>query len=162
MATAKFKGLNVEAFEAWLTALESGEIPQGHSSLHQVRGGTPSMCCLGVVSHVHADACKLEIEHKEYDVNFTEVIYDGQSAYLPTKVAKFLGLPESHIEWHHEGACNIMVSLTVGESEKFGGSHYLGEKVTVSRLNDSGLFDFKDIARILRREFLNSEETANA
>lgn len=162
MATSKFEGLNVEAFEAWLTALESGEIIQGISALHQVRGGVASMCCLGVVSHVHADACKLGIEYKEYGPDFMEVVYDAQSAYLPTKVAKFLGLPESHLEWHHEGACNILVHLTVGESEKFGGSHYLGELVTVSRLNDSGLFDFKDIARILRREFLYSEETVNA
>lgn len=160
--TAKFDSINVEAFEAWLTALEDGKIPQGVSALHQIRGGVPSMCCLGVVSHIHANACKLVVDHKEYGVDFTEVVYDGQSAYLPTKVAKFLGLPESHIEQHHEGACNILVSLTLGESDRLGYSHYPGDPVTVSRLNDSGLFDFKDIARILRRNFLNVEETTNA
>jgi hypothetical protein len=35
--------------------------------------------------------------------------------------------------------------------------HYrVGDQVSVAVLNDSGKFTFKDIARLLRKEFLNA------
>lgn len=162
MATAKVEGLNVEAFEEWMTALESGEFLQGQSALHyQVMDGPVKMCCLGVVSHLMAPKCGVEV------IMFGDSWrYDNQGGYLPGKVLRYLGIPEENAVKKDDDVWSITVTMdqdmAIARNAWLGDTmYYAGDKIDVAKLNDQGV-SFVEIATYLRREFLNSEETVNA
>lgn len=163
MATAKVEGLNVEAFEEWMTALESGEFLQGQSALHyQVMDGPVKMCCLGVVSHLMAPKCGVEVT-----MFGDSWRYDNQGGYLPGKVLRYLGIPEENaVKKYGDDVWSINVTMdqdmAIARNAWLGDTmYYAGDKIDVAKLNDQGV-SFVEIATYLRREFLNSEETVNA
>jgi hypothetical protein len=157
MATAKFEGLNVEAFEEWLTALESGDYHQGQSALHyQVSDNAPvKMCCLGVVSHLMAPKCGVQVT-----MFGDSWRYDNQGGYLPGKVLRYLGIPEENSVRKDGDVWSITVTMDeemADSRNKWLGDkmYYAGDKIDVAKLNDQGV-SFADIAKALRKEFLNA------
>jgi hypothetical protein len=98
MTTAKFDSINVKAMETWLSELERDDIRQANAVLHVIEQDSVSMCCLGVASHALASECGVDVEHQQV-LNYVKVKYDGQGGYLPMAVAKYLGIPESHLEY---------------------------------------------------------------
>lgn len=162
MATAKVEGLNVEAFEEWLTALESGEFLQGQSALHyQVMDEPVKMCCLGVVSHLMAPKCGVQVT-----LFGDSWRYDNQGGYLPGKVLRYLGIPEENAVKKDGDVWSINVTMDQemanARNAWLGDTmYYAGDKIDVARLNDQGV-SFVKIATYLRCEFLNTEETVNA
>lgn len=161
LPTAKVEGLNVPAFLEWMDALESDEVSQGKASLHVVTNGVDYMCCLGVASHKFAETCELSV-HVEELSDLDEVTYEGSSSYLPVKVANHLGIPESHWDFRGPETINIHVTITDEERDRMPSYSRYSNSVGVANLNDNG-FTFKEIAAILRREFLrDSEETSDS
>jgi len=149
----KFDSINAEAVEQWCQALESGEFNQGTGGLHYLvvgpDGAPESMCCLGVACHKFAEACDLQVDIRN-DVG--RVNYEGQGGYLPAKVAKYLGIPASHLETKDSQTYNIRVTVDYSLSIMFP-NNSVGETVSVAQLNDRGT-PFTEIARLLRKEFL--------
>lgn len=156
MTTAKFDSINVEAFEEWLTALESGEFLQGQSALHyRVMDGPVKMCCLGVVSHLMAPKCGVEVTVLDDSWR-----YDNVGGYLPGKVLRYLGIPEDKAEY--KGSDTWSINVTMDAEVASSRNKWLGENmwqegdvIDVAKLNDQGV-SFADIAAYLRKEFLNA------
>lgn len=151
MTTAKFDSINVKAMERWLSELERDDIEQANAVLHVIEQDSVSMCCLGVASHALSSECGVKVEHREVQPGYVKVNYDGQGGYLPRAVAEYLGIPASHLEYKPQDTTTILVTLDVAY-----GHYCVGHQVSVAVLNDSGKFTFKDIARLLRKEFLNA------
>lgn len=72
--------------ERWLTALESGEYPQGKSSLC-LQG---KYCCLGVASDLFVPK-----DEQKLDPTTDGVAYQGETAVAPPAVIEALGLDGS-------------------------------------------------------------------
>ena len=68
----------------WIEALRSGKYKKGNGTLKY----GDSYCCLGVACEIFAG--ELGLKTKLNGVGVT--LYDGESSYLPEKVAEFLGL----------------------------------------------------------------------
>lgn len=155
MTTSKFEGLNVEAFEEWLTALESGEYNQGQSALHYRSNDVVRMCCLGVASHLMAAKCDIQVE-----MFGDSWRYDGQGGYLPGKVLRHLGIPEEMAS--HKESDTWSINVTMDAEMASVRNAWIGENLwqegdimDVAKLNDQGV-SFEDIAKALRKEFLNA------
>jgi hypothetical protein len=123
------EGINVPAFTAWVERLESGQDEQGGGFLNDMYG---RMCCLGVACEMFTDDLGLVVT--QGDASFW---YNGSNMYMPVEVADHLGIPESHRE---NSSLGVDIKLSKGD--------------LISELNDSGDYDFPDIAAILREEFL--------
>jgi len=92
-------GINEENFDAFLTALRSGDYKQGH---HKLESRDGSFCCLGVVSNLASEAGA--VERKELD--YGGIFYDTSSGALSLRVADWIGLPKSH-RVHGETSCDV-------------------------------------------------------
>jgi hypothetical protein len=90
--------MNPEIRARWTAALRSGDYPQGLKTLRQVRdGGEYEYCCLGVLCELaRAEGVVIELTYDEDEGTWS---YDGQSAYLPPRVAEWAGLPVSEHGW---------------------------------------------------------------
>lgn len=134
--------MNPEAKAAWTTALRSGEYEQGLAALNL--GG--KFCCLGVLCDIAVKQFDLNIEVKEYPVGCgddeccdpdgpTEVLYDGEGAFLPESVRRWAGLAT-------KGGM-----LTDGVEAPNGETVY-----SLYIANDQGM-SFSDIADLIEEEF---------
>lgn len=134
--------MNPEVKEAWCQALESGEYRQGEGYLRLVtpaKGSerTPGYCCLGVLCELALKAGIITAEHLDADDpgRHTVVQYgegwDGSCAVLPNVVRDWAGLGSNRTP--------ALVTVTVGD-----------EETQLSRLNDSGEYDFPAIAQVIR------------
>ena len=117
--------MNAAVKEKWLAALESGDYPQGKFALKEAQNGVVSYCCLGVLCEVAvAEGVISEAAPREDSPTY---IFNGSTAYLPTKVMEWAGLT-SH----------------AGDLEE--------ENVCLTRLNDNGV-PFAEIAEVIREKF---------
>ena len=129
MATAKKKlnkALNKNA-RAWVKALRSGKYKQTHHALTEVNvitGEITGNCCLGVA----CELAKAAGEPIKTEIVLGKVVYDGENAYLPESVQKWLGLASFD-----------------GTFTNRKGSQDLGSE------NDGGK-SFKQIARIIEQK----------
>jgi hypothetical protein len=119
---------------AWAAALDSGQYIQGTGQLREKYRNphektTNTFCCLGVLCNMHAQ------EHPEIarlETDPTE--YLGESGLLPTEVMDWAGM--------------------IGDGGEFG----FGSKASVDSLvaaNDDAGMDFKQIAKLIRKEWKN-------
>ena len=119
----------------WLTALRSGEYKQGKGFLKNSLGGIAQYCCLGVLCELAVKAGvveKSEVDEDEYVYTF-----DGQSSYLPPKVATWADI-------HYQGKL-YRESDTGSISDR-------RVSVDLAGLNDYKL-DFAGIADVIEKEF---------
>ena len=83
--------LNPEIRARWTAALRSGQYEQGLEALRQVtEDGGYEFCCLGVLCEL---AAVEGVTEAAYDEDEGAWAYDGESAYLPPRVAEWAGLP---------------------------------------------------------------------
>lgn len=134
--------MNTENVAKWVQALRSGEYEQTQEVLaREPLAGESSFCCLGVACEV-AIQDGLDIERK---VNVEgNVLYDTSVATLPDSVSRWLGVGL--------GYENVSV-YTFNTNNDVVDSH-LGERVTVTLLNDRFGFSFEEIADALEKEYL--------
>ena len=117
----------------WLTALRSGEYKQGRDFLKYQDGESTSYCCLGVLCELAAKAGI--VEKSEMDEDARVHTFDGQSSYLPPKVAVWADIQyQGKIYREATGFVDQRVSVDLAD------------------LNDYKL-DFAGIADVIEREF---------
>lgn len=88
--------MRADVWDKWWKALESGHYKQGAGALH-IRGRTypgeyeqpDRYCCLGVLCALAEEAGGAAIEEEHHG---NEVMYDGETAYLPQSVVAWAGL----------------------------------------------------------------------
>lgn len=145
---------NTEVIEKWAALLESGEFSQARNALSRVSAPeedvptdpanrTVGHCCLGVL-------CELAVREgiigrpEQYgdslSANGVALSYAGAESFLPMKVVEWAGLA-SH---------NPRVYL----SEEFGDGDVHTEQHTLADLNDIQVMSFKEIARVVREQWL--------
>lgn len=156
-------GINAEAMDKFLDALESGEYTQGTHRLHTV--SNDAMCCLGVGSAVLGPDCGVSlIERQPGDAGLGREYLDEETnkAYyllMPPAVSKHLGIPEAFLGSSLSGDY-IYVWATQEEidADEFDDMDVVSGRavVSVSSLNDQGV-TFKDIARRIRETFTKEE-----
>lgn len=83
--------MNPEIKAKWVAALRSGEFEQGRGVLHTraASGREDRYCCLGVLCDI---AIREGLAVAKGTANFSDVSYDGDSAFLPWKVVEWAGL----------------------------------------------------------------------
>lgn len=136
--------VNKERIELWAKALESGEYRQGSQSL--LDGN--KYCCLGV-------ACDLAMKNGvelNVMVSYTgRVFFDGSPSYLPTAVQNWFGDID---------ADPVLFNLFEEYPEAKYDTNY--PLITCSIANDSTdprvHKDFPQIAKLLRKKFIETEE----
>ena len=128
---------NEQAVRWWIEELESGEYPQTTGYLHRtevsedgIYSQKQGLCCLGV-------ACLTALKHGgelrvEEDDEEGIITYDGESGTLPDAVVEFLGLEP-------------------GDSGPVIGDY----EATV--LNDENVYSLAEIAREIRRHWLDED-----
>lgn len=107
----------------WVAALRSGEFKQADGALYTSRG----YCCLGV-------ACELAerdgvLMAKTMDPEGGCTIWDGEGASLPLAVQKWLGV--------------------TSDDPKVKIRDRAGEPYSLAEMNDSGIYNFEDIAKAI-------------
>lgn len=160
LPTAKYDSINMPAFMNWVLELESGYTQQGRNRLHTI---TPekeeSLCCLGVVSRQLAPELNLEVKIERFNIDYQRVTYGKSASFVSRNILKHLGIPETHQD-DQESGWSVLVSLDEEAADKLNQGlssviYPVGEKISVHSLNDNG-FSFVEIARLLRKEFLNA------
>lgn len=157
-------GVNAEALDKFLGALESGGYRQGEGRLHTVSDG--SMCCLGVATDVLGPECGVELLDMDILTRRTEISRNyivsatGKQYYLlmPPEVTAYLGIPEKFLDPDNPAGDTILVPREE-EDDEHDFDFYIREgvdMVPVSSLNDQG-YSFTEIARRIR-EALTKEE----
>jgi hypothetical protein len=119
----------------WLTALRSGEYKQGKGFLKSQQGEHVSYCCLGVLCELAAKAGI--VEDSEVDEDAFVHTFDGQSSYLPPKVAIWADI-QYQGKIYREGDTGSISDRRVS--------------VDLADLNDYKL-DFAGIADVIEKEF---------
>lgn len=86
-----------EPFEAWMTALRSGEYVQGKGALHlRYADETEGFCCWGVLCDQAMKAgVPIEVNNNAVSGNSRYVAYDGATAYPPESVMEWAGVEQS-------------------------------------------------------------------
>jgi len=153
---------NIERIKLWVEALESGEFRQAAGALRKIGGGDgllegSGMCCLGV-------ACEVYRRHSPPASGVEWVSQDNG-------VATFLGaqsmLPEAVREWYgmndgdhsrestHPDLKVFNPRLMDDEAEDDEAEDDTARDVTelATELNDGHEYNFKHIARCVRRTF---------
>lgn len=131
--------INKEQFDEWLDALRSGDFKQGYQCLKRMDGGEQSHCCLGVL-------CEVMEYEQIVGTNYVTYLYDGKEASetLPigngTDFSTVGFLPKCY-NWSSE------------QQQKFDKVSKSGSSVSLTELNDSGEFTFKEIAEIIESFF---------
>ena len=109
--------MNKDIAREWVTALRSGEYPQGMGGLRQygdlIRSEV-TYCCLGVLCDVVAERTFMAVNPGAYggyyDTESDPAIYHPFNNLLPPRVRKFAGTPND----------DILITLTSAERETFG------------------------------------------
>lgn len=120
----------------WLTALRSGEYKQGKGFLKDQQGDEPARyCCLGVLCELAAKAGIIEGSERDTDEYVHR--FDGQTSYLPPKVATWAGI-------HYQGKI-----YRPGASGELSDARV---SVDLADLNDYKM-NFGQIADVIELEF---------
>lgn len=158
-------GVNAEALDKFLEALESGKYSQGENRLHTAASG--AMCCLGVATAELGPECGVKLMNMDANTMLTEisrhyvVSATGRQYYLlmPPEVTAYLGIPADFQEPGNQAGDTILVPREEEDDEYDFDFYPRGEvdMVAVSSLNDQG-YSFTEIARRIR-EALTKEES---
>lgn len=157
-------GVNAEALDKFLEALESGKYVQGKERLHTAASG--AMCCLGVATAELGPECGVELMGMDYHNMRAEISRNyivsatGKQYYLlmPPEVTAYLGIPADFQEPGNQAGDTILVPRE-GEDDEHDFDFYpRGEvdMVAVSSLNDQG-YSFTEIARRIRKALTKEE-----
>lgn len=86
-----------EHFEAWMTALRSGEYEQGKGALQTVgKDGKATFCCWGVFCDLAVKAGVPVTVSDSHSMSAGKyVVYDGATAYPPESVMEWAGVEHS-------------------------------------------------------------------
>lgn len=152
-------GVNAEALDKFLDALESGNYRQGIGRLHTAADG--SMCCLGVATNVLGPACGVVLQdvikndisrHYRWEESFAQY-----HLLMPPPVTALLGIPPNFIERTDNGDI-LLVPCEEGDDEDNIDFYPRGDynMVGVSSLNDNG-YSFTEIARRIRQALTKKE-----
>lgn len=158
-------GVNAEALDKFLGALESGKYVQGEGRLHT--SANNSMCCLGVATAELGPECGvqlLDVDMRQMRTNISRnyIVADtGKQYYLlmPPEVTQYLGIPEQFLVLGNDAGDTILVPQEEEDDEHDFDFFTRDEvdMVAVSSLNDQG-YSFTEIARRIR-EALTKEES---
>lgn len=119
----------------WVEALESGNYEQGTGSLMEFEDGTPQYCCLGVLGRVmNISADKLNQR------SFLDGNLELRNSRQVQRLAKVPGFDVLDLN-------PVFTCLGVGED----GKGYSDNRA--SCLNDEKGLNFKQIAKIIRKEY---------
>lgn len=157
-------GINTEALDKFLEALESGKYQQGEGRLHTAPND--SMCCLGVATAELGPECGVKLMNMDANTMLTEisrhyvVLATGRQYYLlmPPQVTQYLGIPAEFLELGNEAGDTILVPREDGDDDHDFDFYTRGELdlVAVSSLNDQG-YSFTEIARRIREALTKKE-----
>lgn len=99
----QFKNTPEQARRLWVEALRSGRYEQAHNCLEDENG---NLCCLGVLVRTfmqHEPSIKIEVQKRtvggEEEDQVIEILFDDESAMLPTVVQKWAALVGSGGEY---------------------------------------------------------------
>jgi hypothetical protein len=154
-------GINAEALDQFLGALESGKYKQGTHRLHTREDN--SMCCLGVATAELGPQCGVQLtdsrEYSELARHYEDA--DGKFFYLlmPPSVTELMGIPEQFIDSTTSG--DVILVDVLPEDEEWDLDPYVRddrELVAVSTLNDQGI-PFSTIARRIRETLSVQDES---
>jgi hypothetical protein len=115
--------MNPKVKALWIDALRSGEYVQGKNYL-QLDG---EYCCLGVLCEIAVKAGVISKDIRQSG----SIAYDGKTTTLPEGVVQWSGVQD---EWG---------DFTNGD----------GFRDSLVMLNDSGEYDFRDIANVIEKHF---------
>lgn len=147
-------GVNAEALDKFLEALESGVYKQGQHRLHTA--SDDSMCCLGVATSVLGPECGVTIKTRESgDISryyWVEDVFKSYYLLMPPVVTEYLGIPVEFLEPGNSAGDTILVPREEEDDELNFDFYTRGEvdMVAVSSLNDQG-YSFTEIARRIRK-----------
>lgn len=135
-----FKNTPEQARALWVTALNSNEYTQTQGTLNRTRADDDDpalpvgMCCLGVACDIFIkeeghDLLKMEHQSEDGIIRYVGINGLGSSSLLPLIVKDWLG-------------------LTYADGEHYP-KNELNEQVSLSELNDSSSYSFKQIADVI-------------
>ncbi len=131
-----------ELAEEWAAALKSGEYQQGTGGL---RPELDKYCCLGVL-------CDLYIKNNPGKAQWLELPCSNSKCFSVTTMEQASDTPtRTVLEWAGLFDRNPTLTKDIG---KFKGGEFKGEPITLvlstlAQLNDSGEFNFNQIADII-------------
>lgn len=155
-------GVNAEALDKFLEALESGEYRQGQQRLHTI--SDDSMCCLGVATSVLGPECGVvlrDVQPRRENISHQYMVEQNGDVYyvlMPPAVTKYLGIPEKFLEPGNIAGDTILVPREE-EDDGHDFDFYIrngADMVAVSSLNDQG-YSFTEIARRIREALTKKE-----
>jgi hypothetical protein len=138
--------INEENFNKFLSALRSGDYPQGTGSLEE----DGKFCCLGVACHLAASEGVLERRERNEGV----VYYDHNSGTLPRKAADWLGIPDRH---RVDGVDSFDVAFFKEGWAPFSLAEQGAATNTAIGWNDGKHKTFVEIADAFEKEFTKEE-----
>ena len=125
--------LKPEIKQLWLAALRSGDYKQTTGFLREADN---SMCCLGVLCNLHAQA------HPKIAVRQDDpTLYMGNIAIPPDEVLKW-----AFKGWKHKDDSTV-VFREDGIDDR--GRYTYGGHTNLAGLNDTDLYSFKQIANVI-------------
>ena len=133
--------MDAEIKKQWLARLRDPETKQCQEMLTQTEAdGTPSFCCLGVLTNIYADK-----EHIHF-AGSVSVLRDGRGEALPEEVGNWAGItdPSPTVRTTPE------VMERVAAAGKYNVTHHQ-EVIPLAVLNDSG-FSFAEIADLIEAQ----------
>ena len=166
------KRCNEKNMRKWIEALEGGEIKQARGVLAKSdgKGGFEGMCCLGVACEIRRRATgdgKWEglapgEDYKGADKPF--VIDSGDhTGELPPEVAEWLGLYETAEDSHGllfdtmAPTLNPVLGVAKVKDVINGDTEPTIHAITATAANDTFKWDFKRIAKALRKTYLGEQ-----
>lgn len=157
-------GVNAEALDKFLAALESGRYAQGVNRLHT--RSDDSMCCLGVATAELGPQCGvklmgLDAHNMRTSVSRHYVVRATGKEYhllMPPEVTQYLGIPAKFLEPGNAAGDTILVPREE-EDDEHDFDFYTRDEVdmvAVSSLNDQE-YSFTEIARRIRKALTKEE-----
>lgn len=157
-------GVNAEALDKFLEALESGRYQQGNGRLHAI--ANDKMCCLGVATSVLGSECGVVLrdiapDRRRENLSHQYLVEESGDIYyllMPPAVTKHLGIPAEFLDPGNAGGDTILVPREEEDDEHGFDFYTRGEvdMVAVSSLNDQG-YSFTEIARRIRQALTKKE-----
>lgn len=134
----------------WIAALESGEYEQARGSLKKVNSkGEASFCCLGVLCEVAVS------EGVEISTSFRQLLEDGSEG-RGVYDNNMDWLPRSVVEWAGMDSRSGELKEIIEYGEEFDngyGDMECSQAYTLVDLNDDAEYSFKDIAKVIDKQF---------
>ena len=146
--------INREAIRKWCEALESGKYKQGYGALTQVDcDGNEEDCCLGVAAKTFPEIAPAVRKQIVRSFAGKEVVAYGDEEEiawdtLPRKLAVFLGINDSG-----RFPAGYFASLPSVRQKVFD----CFPINSLMELNDEAKYSFKQIAKVIRKQFLGED-----